>query len=452
MHECLQRLLGAEAERCLEEWKQLLRFPSVSADPARAADCRACAGWLAERLKAIGLPAELLETGGLPAVWAERPGQPGRPVVLFYGHYDVQPADPLAAWTTPPFEPALRGGRLYARGAQDNKGQLFYALKAFETSIREGRLACGLRVLIEGEEESGSRGLRAALPGWRSRLAADVVLVTDTGMPAADTPALIMGLRGIVHLAFALAGPRHDLHSGVHGGVAPNPALGLARVLASLHGPDGAIAVPGFLDGVLPPSARELALAAARPFDAAQYRAQTGVEPLGGESGLAPALRAGFRPSIDVNGLHSGAAGPGVKTIIPARAEARLSARLVPRQDPERCLAALVRHVRAQTPAGLRLELLEQGAHGPGFRLDPDSALVNKAKRVLDGLTGRPAVWLWEGASIPIVAQLAELSGGEPILAGFGLEEDRIHAPDESFSLEQFCLGYRFVTGLLAEL
>jgi acetylornithine deacetylase/succinyl-diaminopimelate desuccinylase-like protein len=448
----LDRWFISQRERYFDEWKELLGFPSISADPAHEADCGACARWLMRHLSDMGLPSEVLPTAGRPAVFAQRPGDEGAPTVLFYGHYDVQPVDPLSDWISPPFEPALRDGRIYARGASDNKGQLFYSLKAIETLIRNGQLRLPVKVLIEGEEETGSRGLSDRLESWRDRLKADVLLVTDTGTVASGAPTLVMGLRGIIHVSLALSGPRHDLHSGIHGGLAPNPATEMARLIATLHRPDGAIAVPAFYDGVVEPTPRERELLSSEPFDAEAYRTLTGVPPVSGDPRFTPPERVGFRPSLDVNGIHSGYAGSGIKTIIPAEAAAKLTARLVAGQDPCRCLDALVAHLERNSPAGLNLRITEKGVGGPALRLNPDSPLVTQAKAVLDQITGQKTVFLWEGASIPIVASLARMAQAEPLLAGFGHERDSVHAPNESFSLEQFRRGYLYVALMLAAL
>jgi acetylornithine deacetylase/succinyl-diaminopimelate desuccinylase-like protein len=261
-----------------------------------------------------------------------------------------------------------------------------------------------------------------------------------------------MGLRGIVQLTVALHGPRHDLHSGMHGGVAPNPATELARLVASLHGPDGSIAVDGYYGAVTPPTDEERRLANASSPTAAAYEALTGVPPVAGERQFTPAERLGFRPSIDINGIHSGFGGKGVKTIIPAYAMAKITARLVPDQDPDTCLRAIVRHLEARAPVGLRFVVEEKGVGGSAFRLNARSPLVAKAKSVLDRLTDKETAFLWEGASVPIVAALSHVSGAEPLLVGFGREADRIHAPDESFSLEQFKLGYLYVANMLSAL
>jgi len=448
----LEEHFDANCRRYLSEWQTLLTFPSISTDPAHDGDCTECAAWLAAHLRAAGLHAELLETPTKPVVFAAKPGKPGKPVVLLYGHYDVQPVDPLDAWQTPPFDPKLRDGRLYARGAEDNKGQFFYALKAIELLLELNRLECGIKIVLEGEEESGSGGISAMLSSWQERLAADVLMVTDTNRDASGAPAIIMGLRGIVHLTVTLSGPLHDLHSGVHGGLAPNPAREMAALIASLHGADGGIAVRGFLQGILDPSAKERELLAAADFDASRYQRETGVPPSAGETRFLPTERVGFRPSIDVNGIHAGYGGKGAKTIIPSRATAKLTARLVPSQDPTACLEAIIRHLEQNAPEGLDLAIDESGVHGPGFRLDPGSALVAQARNVLEAAAGRPATLLWSGASIPVISALSAISGAEPLLAGFADEEDLAHAPNESFSIEQFKTGFLYVAMMLSAL
>jgi len=449
----LKGAFEAGQRRYVAEWRQLLSFPSVSTDPAHERDCLDCADWLVEHISRLGFNAQRLETTGKPVVFGERPGAPDKPAVLFYGHYDVQPADPLEAWTTPPFEPQLRGGRMYARGAQDNKGQLFAALKAVETLVEGDALDCTLKIIIEGEEESGSQGISSALERWREQLRADILMVGDTGTVSSGAPTIIMGLRGAVHLTVSLTGPTHDLHSGTHGGRAPNPAEGMACLVGRLRdATTGRIAVGKFYDQVRPPSREERELANAHDGDEASYRAETGVPSMGGEREFTPTERVGFRPSLDINGIHTGYDGAGMKTIIPSVARAKITARLVPDQDPAACLANIIRHLQDHTPEGLELRVDEQGALGPGFRLDLGSPLIRKAKAVLDQLDDRETAFLWEGASVPVVSSLAQVSGAEPLLVGFGSEQDRIHAPDESFSLDQFSLDYLYTALMLTSL
>ena len=439
-------------QRYMDEWKEFLSFASISADPTHAADCLNCANWLVKHLTGIGFTSRLLETSGKPVVYAERQGKPGKPVVLFYGHYDVQPVDPLNEWQTPPFQPTLINQRMYARGAEDDKGQLFAMLKAMETLIQADALDCTVKIIIEGEEEYGSRGIASYLDKWHDLLKADILMVADTNMVKPGTPTIIMGLRGIISLEVTLIGPRHDLHSGMHGGVAPNPAAAIAALVAGLHNPDGSIAVPGMYNAVTEPTARESALSNACAIDADTYMTQIGVPPVAGEKRFTPAERLGFRPSIDINGIHSGYGGPGGKTIIPSRAIAKITARLVPNQDPEFCLNAIIAHLEQHTPTGLNLTITETSIGGRGFRLNLDSSLVEKAGGILNHISGKEPAFMWEGASVPIVSGLAKAAGAEPLLVGFGLEEDRIHAPNESYSIEQFRLGYLYGVLMLSSL
>lgn len=450
--DALEQIYLRDSVRWIEEWKALLRFASISTDPSFRREVESCAHWLRQHLSHLGFRTELLETPGAPAVWAEREGPLHRPVVLVYGHYDVQPVDPIEAWETPPFEPSLREGRLYARGAEDNKGQFFYVLKAIEALDRLSRLRIPLKILVDGEEESGSGGLLASLGLWEDQLRADVLLVTDAGTDPSGAPTLTMGLRGICGLTFRLRGASRDLHSGGHGGAAPNPAEGLARLIASLHHPDGRVAVRGFYDSVRDPTEEERCLANSPPLDEEDYRRLTGVAPVAGEPGFTIRERIGLRPALDLNGLHAGYAGPGMKTIIPACAEAKLTARLVPNQEPRALLDAIVEHLRLHTPRGLTIEILEEHVGGAALRLDPSSPRQQRAAAALRSVTGQDVVFRWEGGSIPVVGALSRVSGAEPILAGFGREEDRVHAPNESFSLEQFRRGFLYVALLLADL
>lgn len=453
MNHRVQDYFTANHTHVLQEWFELLRFPSVGADAASLAHCAQAAAWLKRWLKRAGFAAEvLLPPGGRPIVWAERNGAPGAPTVLFYGHYDVQPADPLEAWTHPPFEPTCVNNRVYARGAQDNKGQLFAFLQGVAARLDAGLPLPTLRVLIEGEEESGSPSLLATAHTWRKRLAADVLLVCDTSVHPSGRPAITAGLRGVQSLTVTLRGPAHDLHSGTHGGLAPNPARGMAELLASLHDAQGRVALTDFWDGWLPPSETECRLAQEVPFDAAAYQRETGVAPEGGERTVAASLRAAFHPTLEVNGIHSGYGGPGGKTVIPATAVAKLSARLCPNQNPQQTMEALTAHLRAHCPPGLTLELSDISTGAGGFRLPVDSPLFRLAGDVLTTLDPAGALFVWEGASIPVVSTLQQVSGAAPLLVGFGREEDRIHAPNESFGLDQFQQVMTYADAVLAAL
>jgi acetylornithine deacetylase/succinyl-diaminopimelate desuccinylase-like protein len=448
--ETLEAAFEAGQDRMIEKWKEFLSFPSISADAAHASDCVNCATWLCDHLATIGVQSRLLETATKPVVFGELPGAADAPTVLFYGHYDVQPVDPPEAWVSPPFEPEWRDNRMYARGAQDNKGQVFYVIMALEALIASGVELPNIKIFIEGEEECGSDSLAAQLEEWKDLIAADVLMVCDTGTQIPGTGCITMGLRGIVHFTATLTGSKYDLHSGVHGGKAPNPAVAMARLIATLHDDEGHVLVDGFYDGVVEPTAEERRLANEVPFDAAAYESETGVEPAGGELAFTPAERIGFRPCLDLNGIHSGYGGAGGKTIIPSVATAKISARLVAGQDLGAVLESIVKHLQRHAPPALHLDISDQAVGGPGLRLDIDSPILQKAKTILRELTGKDALLYWEGASIPIVASLQRVSGGEPLLVGFGHEEDNIHAPNESFSIEQFRSGFIYVGMLLS--
>lgn len=443
----LARLFTDNADRFLGEWQQFLRFPSVSIDAGRKPDCTRCANWLHQHLTGMGFNTRLIPTCSHPLVFAERIGKPGAPTILFYGHYDVQPEDPVSLWKTPPFEPTLINGRLYARGAQDNKGQLFAALKAIETLITHNVELGTVKILIEGDEETGQMGVLQVLEGEQALFKADCVMAADTSAVSSGAPTITMGLRGIAHMTLVVSGPHHDLHSGVHGGRVSNPAIGLSKLIASLHSPGGRVAVEGFYDGIRPPSDEERQLANANPLDPAWYQSVTGVAPVAGEQDFTPVERTGFRPAIDINGIHSGYGGIGSKTIIPASAMAKLSARLVPGQDSACILKLIVEHLQRALPDGLKLEITEQGVGGPAYRGELASPSVKIARQVLGELSTQPTAFLWEGASIPILSYLPKIAGGEAVLVGFGSEADNIHAPNESYSMDQFRSGFLY-TGL----
>lgn len=435
--------------RYIGQWVELLRIKSISTDVAFESECLIAANWLVEHLGKLGLSAKLLETGSKPVVYAERKVDASRPTVLFYGHYDVQPVDPLELWSNPPFSPELRDGRLFARGAQDNKGQLFYVVKAIEALIEVGALNCNLKILIEGEEECGSGGLARALSSWKEQLKADILMVCDTGSLAPGLPAITMGLRGIASLSAVLEGPNKDLHSGVHGGVVRNPALEIARLAASLHNSDGSIAVAGYYDGVKEPAAEDRQLANQVPLLMEQYQQLVGVAPDGGEQQYTAWERRGFRPTIEVNGIHSGYGGAGGKTIIPSKAELKLSLRLVAGQNPARCLELVQNHLRQNCPQSLKLSFTDIEQGGQAVIVSSKSQVIQQAAAVLQQVCGTAPIYLWEGASIPIVTDLASISGATPLLVGFGLEEDNIHAPNESFAIEQFRLGFLYAGAFL---
>ena len=443
-----------------KEYFELLRFPTIGAQPNNLRDCIACATWLKRWLRAIGAEAELIvpQVGGqrsevrddgassfglsVPVVFGEIKGQEGATTVLLYGHYDVQPPDPLGEWKTPPFEPTLKDdGRVYCRGAQDDKGQFF----AFLCGLRECLSSSvssplNVKILLEGQEESGSVGLFRLLEDkeFRKRLSADVMLVCDTSAAADLRPAIVAGLRGVNHFTVTLRAANRDLHSGEYGGIAPNAAQGMAELLASLHNPDGSIAVAGFRDGIEPPSHEELEAAEAGICSEEMYAKDIGTEPCGGQRGKTIVQRNCFEPTIEVNGIHSGYGGPGSKTVIPCEAVAKISTRLVPGQNPAQTYDAIKRHLKDHCPRGMRVELSELTGDAAGFRLPLASPLFRLAEDVLRELDPRGAVFQWDGASIPVVSALRAASGAAPLLVGWGQPEDCIHSPNESYSVRQF--------------
>ena len=432
-----------------KDYFELLKMPTVGADPRHLRDCVRAATWLRQWLKGIGAEAELLlPTGGtcaessVPVVFGMRKGDAGAPTVLVYGHYDVQPPDPLDLWETPPFEPTLKGGRVYCRGAQDDKGQFFAFLCGVRALLADAsrRTSVNLKFIFEGQEESGSGALFRLLDdaAFRKRLAADVLLVSDTGAGADLRPAIVAGLRGVCHFTVKLTAANRDLHSGEYGGLAPNAAQGMAELITSLHNPDGSIAVPGFRDGIEPPTHEELAAAEAGFATEAQLADDIGTEPCGGQLGKSAVQRNGFDPTIEVNGIHSGYGGPGSKTVIPCEAIAKLSMRLVPGQRPVACYEAVKTHLKDRCPKGMRVSFPEDSGLSAALRLPLASPLFRLAEEILTEMDSRGPVFLWDGASIPVVSALKAASGAAPLLVGWGQPEDRIHAPNESYSLRQF--------------
>ena len=432
-----------------KDYFELLKMPTVGADPRHLRDCVRAATWLRQWLKGIGAEAELLlPTGGtcaessVPVVFGMRKGDAGAPTVLVYGHYEVQPPDPLDLWQTPPFEPTLKDGRVYCRGAQDDKGQFFAFLCGVRALLADAsrRTSVNLKFIFEGQEESGSGALFRLLDdaAFRKRLAADVLLVSDTGAGADLRPAIVAGLRGVCHFTVKLTAANRDLHSGEYGGLAPNAAQGMAELITSLHNPDGSIAVPGFRDGIEPPTHEELAAAEAGFATEAQLADDIGTEPCGGQLGKSAVQRNGFDPTIEVNGIHSGYGGPGSKTVIPCEAIAKLSMRLVPGQRPVACYEAVKTHLKDRCPKGMRVSFPEDSGLSAALRLPLASPLFRLAEEILTEMDSRGPVFLWDGASIPVVSALKAASGAAPLLVGWGQPEDRIHAPNESYSLRQF--------------
>jgi acetylornithine deacetylase/succinyl-diaminopimelate desuccinylase-like protein len=447
-----RRKFAENKQLFFDQWSEFLRFKSISADSAFAVDCEACCDWLARHVSALGFSVEILRGTGKPILFAQRAGDQSKRRVLFYGHYDVQPVDPVELWQTPPFQPEVRAGRMYGRGAQDNKGQLFYVLKAIETLVKENTLECPINLLIEGEEEVGSKMIAELLPKLKNSLKADVLMVCDTGTLDPSLATITMGLRGIVSCEIKLSGPKYDLHSGVHGGLIRNPATEIARLVASLHNQDGSIAVKDYYTQVATLDEQDRVLANQAPYELERYEQTVGIKPIGGESGYSVAERRGFRPTIEINGIHGGYGGEGGKTIIPSSATVKISSRLVKGQDPAWCIDAIIEHLHQRAPQEMQFTVVSRDIGGPAISLSSKTELVAIARQVLDQVSDGKTIFIWEGASIPIVAELAHSVGAEPLLVGFGLEEDCIHAPNESFSLQQFEKGFLYSALLLRAL
>lgn len=445
--------LDERLEKHVEDLKEFLRIPSVSALSEHRGDVAAAAEWLAAYLTSIGFDeVRLLETGGHPILYAEWLKAPGAPTALIYGHYDVQPVDPLPLWTSPPFEPEVREGRLYARGASDDKGQLLMHLQALEALFQtEGRLPVNVKLLIEGEEEIGSPSLDPFVRANREMLACDVVVISDTSMFAEGMPTICTGLRGIAGLEVHVKGSRSDLHSGLYGGAAPNAAHLLVELLASLREGQGKILVPGFYDGVeeLDPEEREAM--EALPFDEAAFAADLGAKELVGEAEYSALERIAARPTLEINGIWGGFQGEGTKTVIPAEAHAKITCRLVPNQDPKAIQQRIADHLREKAPAAAQVEV-EFGHVARPWRCSPKHPAIQAGVRALEESFGRPVALVRMGGSIPVVEAFDSSLGAPCVLMGFASPYSNAHAPNEFFPLETFSVGRRALAAYWHEL
>jgi acetylornithine deacetylase/succinyl-diaminopimelate desuccinylase-like protein len=444
------RARRAEAEAALFE---LISIPSVSALPAHRADCRRAAEWLAARLRGAGMDARLVDVheDGHPVVVAEWLGRPGAPTLTIYGHYDVQPPDPLDEWRTPPFEPSVRDGFVYARGADDNKAQHLASVLAVEHWFAHGGPPVNLRFLIEGEEETGGRSLPEFVRANAAGLPADYLLIADGSFVAPGVPALITGLRGILYTEIEVVGPGVDLHSGIFGGVAPNPFNSLAHVLAGLKDREGVVRIPGFYDDVEPPSDEELRDWQSLPITAEDQRRAMGVTELAGEPGYSILERKWTRPTLDVHGVIGGFTGAGQKTVIPARATAKVSMRLVPRQDPAQVLAGLREAVAALATPGTSATVRALSS-GPAVRMDTGHPGVAALRRAFAAGYGAEPVLMREGGSVPVTVDFQAALDAKLLVTGFGLPDDALHSPNERMSLDQFHRAVDTVVHLLHEL
>lgn len=444
--------LRQHAARFREEWKDFLRIPSISAQRTYTEEIRRAAEWLALRLERAGLRAAVEPTAGHPVVVGVWDGARAGPTVLVYGHYDVQPPEPLEEWTSPPFEPTEHEDRMVARGAVDDKGQLFVHLMALEALLATRRALPGRVVVVaEGEEEIGSPNLEPVLLAHRDDWRPDVVLISDTSMIAPGWPSITVGLRGLVYLEVRVRGPQTDLHSGIYGGAVVNPANALARMLAALVDENGRITIPGFYDRVRELSPAERRALAELPFDEETFRREIGAPALGGEAGYTTLERRWVRPSLDINGLLSGYTGEGAKTVLPAHAMAKLSMRLVPDQDYRDIQERAIDYLRSLAPTGVEVDVAPLHGGNP-WAVSPEGPYFAAAERALARAFGRPPVYVREGGSIPIVEVFHRLFGCPILLIGFGLPGENAHAPNEWMSLENFHRGAEAIAAFYEEL
>jgi acetylornithine deacetylase/succinyl-diaminopimelate desuccinylase-like protein len=428
-------------ERFLEELFDLIRIPSVSSKPEASRDMVRAADYIRESLLRAGADhAEVKETTGFPVVYGYKMIDQSLPTVLVYGHYDVQPAEPLDLWDSPPFEPVVRDGKIYARGADDDKGQLFMHLKAFEMMNATGTLPCNVKFMIEGEEEIGSPSLKQFCKENKQLLKADIILISDTTMIAQDIPSITVGLRGLSYLEVELTGPNRDLHSGLYGGAVGNPANLLAKMIASLTDENNRITIPGFYEDVLEVSDEERAEMAKAPFSLEEYKKALNIDEVVGESGYTTSERTGIRPSLDVNGIWSGYTGEGAKTILPSKAYAKISMRLVPNQDSGKIDQLFIRHLEQIAPAGTKIKI--RSLHGgQGYVTPVEFPAYRAASRAIKESFGKAPIPVRSGGSIPIVSDFEEVLGIKSILMGFGLDSDAIHSPNENYPLFNFYKG-----------
>lgn len=432
----------ANQQRFIDELAEFVRIPSVSTDPNAKPEMRRAAEFVAGQLRTLGFErVQIYPTPRHPVVYGERlDAGPGRPTVLIYGHYDVQPAEPLELWHSPAFEPTVRGENLFGRGASDMKGQVMVSLKAAEAWMNNGGLPVNVKFVVEGEEEIGSPNLEAFIAAHKDLLACDVAINPDTGMIGAEVPTITYGLRGLAYFEIRLSGPDHDLHSGVFGGAVHNPAQVLCELIAGMHDAQGRITLPGYYDSVRPLSAEERAELARLPMDENFFRQQTGAPALHGEAGYTSVEQVGGRPTLEVNGLLSGFTGEGSKTVLPAKAMAKISMRLVPDQDPEQVHQQLLAYLRQNAPKTVKWEVIKM-ASGPASITDRHLPAVTALSNALEATWGKRPVFKREGGSVPVVSQMQRILGVESVLTGFGLPDDNLHAPNEKVHLPTYLRG-----------
>jgi acetylornithine deacetylase/succinyl-diaminopimelate desuccinylase-like protein len=428
-------------DKFVNELFDLLRIPSVSADSKFNTDVYKAAEFIKAKLTEAGADnAEICETAGHPIVYAEKIVDPALPTVLVYGHYDVQPADPYELWHTPPFEPTVREGKIYARGASDDKGQMYMHIKALEVMMRTNTLSCNVKFMIEGEEEIGSKNLSIFVVENKDKLAADVILVSDTGILSNEQPSITTGLRGLAYMLVEVTGPNRDLHSGMYGGAVANPINILCKMIASLHDENNHITIPGFYDDVIEVSAEERTLMAKAPFKEEEFMTSLDIKAVHGEKGYSTLERKSIRPTLDVNGMWGGYTGEGAKTVIASKAYAKISMRLVPGQNPKKISSLFKKHFESIAPESVKVVVTEH--HGGEPALTPtDSVAYQAASKAFEEAWGKTPVPMREGGSIPIIALFEKELGLKTVLMGFGLNSDAIHSPNEHYGLFNYFKG-----------
>lgn len=428
-------------DRFLSELLELLRIPSISARSEHKDDMTKCAEAVKERLLQAGADkAEIFKTAGYPVVYAEKITDPAKPTVLVYGHYDVQPSDPLNLWHSGPFEPVIKDGKIFARGACDDKGQFYMHVKAFETMVKTGSLPTNIKFIIEGEEEVGSTNLGDFIKEQKELLKADVVLISDTAMLSLQNPSIDVGVRGLSYIEVEVTGPSRDLHSGVYGGAVANPITILAQMIASLHDENNHITIPGFYDDVIEVTEAERAEMAKAPFDESAYKQDLGVKELWGEKGYTTNERTGIRPTLEINGIWGGYTGEGAKTVLPSKAHAKISCRLVPDQKSAKMTKLLIDHIEKITPDCVTVKAFEH--HGGDPYLTPVNSIEYKAAaKAIETTFGKSPIPVRGGGSIPITSLFESVLGLKTVFLGFGLDSDNLHSPNEKFDLANFYKG-----------
>ncbi|MBI1184080.1 dipeptidase [bacterium] len=441
MHDKIKAYIDNNKDRFIDELKDLLRIPSVSADPEFKDDVFEAAEFIKLRLEEAGAEnVEVCPTAGYPIVYGEKMVDPAKPTVLVYGHYDVQPADPYELWTSPPFEPVIKDGKIYARGACDDKGQMYMHVKAFEFMMKNGSLPCNVKFMIEGEEEVGSANLGTYIRENKEKLKADVILISDTSMLGVENPSITVGLRGLAYLEVEVTGPNRDLHSGVYGGAVANPINILAKMIASLQDDNGKITIPGFYDDVLAVPAKEQEAMKKIPFDLEEYKNHLDIKAIGGEQEFSVYEKTSVRPTLDVNGIWGGYIGEGAKTVLPSKASAKISMRLVPNQQSDKISKLFEAHFKSIAPDTVKVKVTPH--HGGEPVVVPvDLIEYQAASKAYETSFGKTPIPVRSGGSIPIVALFEDVLGLKSIMMGFGLDSDAIHSPNESFGVFNFLKG-----------